>query len=75
LWTACLRKSVLHSTDVADELLAQVAWRSHRAGAARDMLWLTISRRLGLSDRQIAARAGVSHPTVGAAIRRAETRS
>lgn len=75
MWQLARRKSVLHGQTVDAALLAEVAWRSYSSGPARDKLWLLMSERLGLSNRQIAARAHVSHPTVSSAIKRARAPS
>lgn len=71
LWNAARRRAVLYDHDTADELLREVATSSQAKGAGRDRLWLMLNDRLGMSIRQIAANAGVSHPTVSSAISRA----
>jgi hypothetical protein len=71
-WNTALRRSVLNVTSIEDELLGQQVRIHAPAGSKRDSLWALMRTRLGLSNRQIAELAGVSHPTVGAAIKRAE---
>lgn len=73
-WNAALRRSVLDTTKVGDELLTQQMRIRCRAGRERDELWSAVGMRLGWSNRQIADAAGVTHPTVGAAIRRVRAR-
>jgi SpoVK/Ycf46/Vps4 family AAA+-type ATPase len=69
-WNNARRRAVLRGRSTTDELLQEVAWEVRAKGASRDRLWLMLSE-LGMSRRQIAARAGVSHPTVSSAIKRA----
>lgn len=64
------RRSVLNGSPVAEELLTSLLARSATA-PERDQLWLAVSQRLKLSNRKIAGLAGVSHPTVAAALKRA----
>jgi SpoVK/Ycf46/Vps4 family AAA+-type ATPase len=71
LWNTARRRAVLYDRDTADELLREIAVPLHTKGAARDRLWLMLNERLGMSTRQIATNAGVSHPTVSSAISRA----
>jgi len=71
LWEKAQRRSLLAGRAVDDVLLDALAAGSHRPGLDRDLLCIAMSEHLGLSNRQIAARLGVSHPTVAAAIRRA----
>lgn len=71
LWNTARRRAVLYDHETGDELLREIAVPLHSKGAARDRLWLMLNERLGLSTRQIAASAGVSHPTVSSAISRA----
>jgi len=71
LWNNARRRSVLRGTPAEQELLNEVAWGPRAAGSVRDTLWLMLADRLGMSTRQIASRAGVSHPTVSSAIKRA----
>ena len=71
LWGKAQRRSLLAGRAVGDVLLDALAKGSHRPGPDRDGLCVAMSRYLGLSNRQIASRLGVSHPTVAAAIRRA----
>ena len=71
MWARVQRRSLLAGKAVGDILLGELAERRHGTGTNRDGLCLAMSQHLGLSNRQIAARLGVSHPTVAAAIRRA----
>jgi MoxR-like ATPase len=72
LWSLAHRRSILNDSVVTDELLSQLARHIEDAGPRRDRLFLTMHDKLGMSNRQIAALAGVSHPTVAAGIKRAE---
>lgn len=71
LWEKAQRRSLLAGRTVRDVLLDALAKGSHQPGPDRDLLCVAMSEHLGLSNRQIAARLGVSHPTVAAAITRA----
>lgn len=73
LWQRVRRRAVLDDEPVSDVLLAELLNLEPRPGKARDQLWLAASEVLGLSNRQIASSAGVSHPTVAAAIKRARS--
>lgn len=75
LWQRVRRRAVLDRQSVSDVLLAELLTLEPRPGAARDQLWRAASETLGLSNRQIAANVGVSHPTVAAAIKRARASS
>jgi len=75
LWSNVRRRSVLRERSTRDELLEEVAWGARASKVERDKLWLMLAEHLGMSSRQIAARAGVSHPTVSNAIKRARTRT
>lgn len=75
MWTAARRRAVLQGTHPTEEMLGDLAWRDLPNGRDRDMLWRTLGEVLGMSTRQIAQRFGVSHPTVGSAIRRAKAES
>ncbi len=72
LWSLAHRRSILNGSAATDELLSQLARHHEAAGPRRDMLFLTMHDKLGMSNRQIAALMGVSHPTVAAGIKRAE---
>jgi SpoVK/Ycf46/Vps4 family AAA+-type ATPase len=73
-WEIALRRSTLNRTDIVGELLAATAAKVGGKGE-RDRFWALLSDRLNLSNRHIAAIAGVSHPTVSAALTRARSRS
>lgn len=72
LWQKSHRRAVLTATSIEDELTSQIICRRIDSVVARDRLWLAASNRLGLSARQIALKANVSHPTVSAALKRAK---
>lgn len=72
LWSLAHRRSVLKDTSIANELVNELARHIEETGPGRDRLFLTMSNKLGISNRQIAAIVGVSHPTVAAGIKRAE---
>lgn len=72
LWALAHRRSILKGSAVTDELLCQLARHVGEAGPHRDKLFLTMRDKLGMSNRQIAALIGVSHPTVAAGIKRLE---
>jgi hypothetical protein len=73
LWEASRRRAVLYGEPLVDQFLRGLAVRADARRDSRDRLWLALSDRLDMSTRHIAALAGVSHPTVGAALRRART--
>ncbi|TDT31041.1 ATPase family protein associated with various cellular activities (AAA) [Naumannella halotolerans] len=72
VWSLARRRSVLNASPVEDELVKELAQRAPAPGARRDSLFLAMRDTLGMSNRQIAALVGVSHPTVAAGIKRAE---
>ncbi len=72
LWETAMRRSILDGTSPAEQLIQELARRTFSRGQERDQLWLALSERLNMSSRQIAEMAGVSHPTVGACLRRAK---
>lgn len=72
LWSLAHRRSVLKDTSITGELINELARHIEGAGPGRDRLFLTMSSKLGMSNRQIATLASVSHPTVAAGIKRAE---
>lgn len=72
LWSLAHRRSVLHDSAVADELISELARGTESSGPGRDRLFLVMRDTLGMSNRQIANATGVSHPTVAAGIKRAE---
>ncbi|MGH3916798.1 MAG: AAA family ATPase [Pseudonocardiaceae bacterium] len=71
-WNNARRRAALRERSTTDELLQEIAWGARAKGPSRDKLWLMLSVQLRMSSRQIAARAGVTHPTVSSAIRRAQ---
>ena len=73
LWQKVQRRSVLDGRPPLDVLLAELLSTAPGSGSERDSLWLAMADHLGFSNRQIAAQAGVSHPTVASAIKRART--
>lgn len=72
LWRLAHRRSILNGSAATDELLSQLARHHEDAGPRRDRLFFTMHDKLGMSNRQIAALMGVSHPTVAAGIKRSE---
>lgn len=72
LWSLAHRRSILHDASITGELVRELARHIEEPGPGRDRLFLTMSNTLGMSNRQIAALVGVSHPTVAAGIKRAE---
>lgn len=71
-WNSARRRSVLYGSRVDDELLKLTVWSITQSSPVRDSAWLAATELLGLSCRQVASMAGVSHPTVSAAVRRAK---
>jgi MoxR-like ATPase len=74
-WRNARRRAVLRGSLVTDELLDDVAWRRSDSGPDRDILWRMLADSLNMSNRQIAQRFGVSHPTVSSGIKRARART
>lgn len=72
LWSLARRRSILNGSTVTDILISELARHVEDGGAGRDKLFMTLHSTLGMSNRQIALLAGVSHPTVAAGIKRAE---
>jgi SpoVK/Ycf46/Vps4 family AAA+-type ATPase len=70
LYSTAARRSALNGTDLEDQLLIEVLDRL-TPGELRDTVWLQLSDGAGLTNRQLAHLSGVSHPTVGAGIKRA----
>jgi hypothetical protein len=75
LWAGVRRRAAVRREDLPSTLLLELANYAPASGPARDQLWLLLADRAGLSNRQIAASAGVSHPTVAAALKRARGRA
>lgn len=73
LWQRVRRRAVLQRESVSEVLLRELSAVESSRGCARDALWVGMSEHLGLSNRAIAERFGVSHPTVAAGIKRART--
>ena len=71
MWSLVIRRAVLRDTNVEDVLLEEIARIGAANSQARDKVIAALHARLGLSNREIAARVGVSHPTVAAALKRA----
>ncbi len=64
------RRSVLDERPVLEALITMLGDRADGRRSQRDELCRLASRDLGWSQRHIAQVLGVSHPTVGAALRR-----
>jgi AAA ATPase central domain protein len=71
LWSLAHRRCVLNDSSITDELVGELARRVTDSGPGRDRLFLRMREVLGMSNRQIAALTGVSHPTVAVGIKRA----
>ena len=74
LWNKARRRAVLEEQSPTDALLRELAGNATDHGFARDNLWLAMAEHLNLSNREIAKQAGVTHPTVAAALKRAKAR-
>lgn len=72
LWSLAHKRAILNTSALTDELVREVARRARDTGDLRDKLFLALRNHLGMSNRQIAALVGVTHPTVAAGLRRAE---
>jgi Cdc6-like AAA superfamily ATPase len=72
VWSLARRRSILNESPVTDELVRELARYIGEPGPSRDKLFLTMRSTLSMSNRQIAALAGVSHPTVAAGLKRAK---
>lgn len=68
-WRTALRRSVMRSVPIQDEIVRELL-AATGASPNRGAAWLSVKNALGWSNRKIADAAGVTHPTVGAAIRR-----
>jgi hypothetical protein len=71
LWSLTHRRSILNGLPLTDVLIEELARHVGDSGAGRDRLFVALQATLGMSNRQIAALTGVTHPTVAAGIRRA----
>lgn len=65
------RNSIIHDKPLQDALTAMLLEEFDPSEVDRDTFCLTASESLGMTQREIARLLDVSHPTVGAAIRRA----
>ncbi|NYE18106.1 AAA family ATPase [Microbacterium immunditiarum] len=69
-WEICRRKAILHQLALEEALVSELIAR-FPTSELRDQLWRHAHQTLEMSNRRIAALAGVSHPTVASGIRRA----
>jgi len=74
LWELCRRRAILQSSTTADVLLTELAHDPQRT-ALNDAFLLALKNRLKYSNRRIAGLVGLSHPTVAAALKRAQAHS
>ena len=72
---SAIRRVVLDTSPVEVAVVSEIADYHRERGVERDELLRSASELAGLSNRQLGRLFGVSHPTVAAAIRRAEERS
>ncbi|MDR2372820.1 MAG: ATP-binding protein [Bifidobacteriaceae bacterium] len=72
VWSLVHRRSILNGSTITAELVKELGRHIRDSGSSRDRLFLTMRDTLGMSNRQIAALVGVSHPTVAAGVKRAE---
>lgn len=73
LWKRVQRRVVLERKPGRNLMLVELIALAQKPGGARDRLWLALSEHLHLSNREIAAMVGVSHPTAGTALKRARS--
>ena len=71
LWELGMRRSVLERSAAGDELLRALAHDTRVPGSSQKSLWLMLSERLHMSNRQIATLMGVTHPTVSSVLAKA----
>ena len=71
LWALALRRAVLQDAPPSDVLVYELARLAGDSTPARDKLFQRLHDTMKLSNRQIAALTGVSHPTVAAGLERA----
>ncbi|MBK9726291.1 MAG: ATP-binding protein [Actinomycetales bacterium] len=71
MWSLVLRRAVLRGAMAEDVLLEEIARIGTGNTNVRDKVIAALHNRLGLSNRQIAEVVGISHPTVGTALKRA----
>lgn len=72
MWSLVMRRAVVRDTSVEAVLLEEIARIGAASTQVRDKVIGALHARLGLSNRQVAEIVGVSHPTVAAALKRAE---
>lgn len=70
LWRAAARRVLLTGGEFLQQALAQLELPKLPPGPQRDQTWSLLAEVGGLSAREIAARAGSTHPTVSKAIKR-----
>lgn len=71
-WRMNQRRAILRDQPLRRVLLEWLLSRPASGGTlSRDQIWSLAEAELGLSHRQVAQLAGVTHPTVSAAIKRA----
>jgi hypothetical protein len=70
-WELCRRKSVLHDAGLEHVVVSELI-EQFPTSELRNSVWRHAHDRLGMSNRRIAALAGVSHPTVATGIRQAK---
>ena len=70
LWALSVRRAVLESLPVSHTLLEETARTAPHPGPERDRLLYEMEQNLNMSQRQIAAICGITHPTVSKAISR-----
>lgn len=70
-WRSAQRQAILRDTHFRYALVSRLLNGSGDLTSRQDRLWAIAAGELGYSYRKIAAVAGVSHPTVSAAVTRA----
>ncbi len=70
-WNLCRRKAILGGQGT-DEVVVKELIEQFPTGEFRNRLWRLAHDRLSMSNRSIAALAGLSHPTVATGIRGAK---
>lgn len=69
-WDLCRRRAIVNDRTMEDVLVSELV-AQFPASDVRNRVWRAAHDRLGMSNRSIAALAGVSHPTVASGIRQA----